>query len=219
MKFKPFSIWYTVENNELIVHLSGRHEDKTKGYYRLFDTEPFFYTDDDVDANSIGAVRVEKNASVNMKGKPVHKVVVKYPFQVPKIRELVSTHYEADVLYENRIRYTHGIRDVIEVPNKRDLLPSDITPSSGSIEPRVVVFDIETMDKNGERDAKYPTAPVVSIAAWDSFTDRYVCILNGSLSEDDTKKAGEFFQQNGWKVQTICVNSERELFEKFTQIV
>lgn len=233
MLLKPFSFWWTTWGNKLIVNMAGRDEHGKKRVYNIEGTEPFFFvlameparTEEDGGLHPRVA-RIEENAARDMKGRSVHKVVTYLPSDVPKLRDLWheagDETMEADVEYGLRTRYEFGVRDVIEVPEGPLIRGEDIKPvalGTTKIKPRVLVFDIETSDKLGFSEARNPTAPVLSIAAWDSFSDRYVCILNGRLKPEERDFAAAFFNERAWKVHIVEVDTEAELFAKWQEFV
>ena len=179
-------------------------------------------------------VRIEPKAAKDfITGKWLDKVVTKFPYDVPKVRDLFGKTWEADVLYENRVRYDLGIKADIDIPpNCTRLHKSQVRPirpprpgKAGfrpngpfkSIYPRLAVYDIETWDKGGFVSPEDPRAPVVSIAAWDSISDRYVCIFNGTLRTGHRDSLTRKFKSPHpnfpeWKVQVVEVATEEELF-------
>ncbi len=65
-----------------------------------------------------GIVRIEPKAAKDfITGKPLDKVVTRFPFDVPKVRDVFGKTWEADVLYENRVRYDLGIKGDIVIPD------------------------------------------------------------------------------------------------------
>lgn len=219
MRFRPFSVWYAIEGGELVVYLAGRDEARKRRVVRVLGTQPHFYATEDKQHDLIEGV--DTWAAKSLDGRPVHRVRVKYPFNVPEVRGEFQETFEADIVYAQRVRYDLGIRNVIRVPDKDTIHASEVVPDdlNPSIEPRVVVWDIETYDKGQFAEPQMPTNPVVSISLWDSYTDRYFTILNGDLSPEQTNRAAAFYAEKGWKVQTICVKNEAELFAVFAAFI
>lgn len=222
-RFRPFKIYYEVlGNRELIVYLCGRNEDKTRGVYELHQTEPYFYvpSHEQVPVNPL-IKKVEEDQASSLWGENLTKVYTFYPFNVPDCRALFTRTFEADVVYENRIRYDLGIKTNIRVPSKRHLMPNEIEPENDSpnIAPRLCVIDIETYDKGGFAEPKYPTGPVVSISCWDSYTDTYLVILNGRLEREDLNKTMAFFRDKEWKVIIKDTPNEAEMFAVFREFL
>lgn len=185
-------------------------------------------------------VRIEpKVAKDFISGKFLDKIVVKYPFDVPKIRDAFGKTWEADVLYENRVRYDLGIKAEIDLPagcerlhrsQVRPIRPprpgqAGVRPNGPfkAILPRLAVYDIETHDKGGFQGPEDARSPVVSIAAWDSQSDRYVCIFNGVLRQAHRDSLTRLFKKphkgrddiKPWQVQVVEVATEEALFETF----
>jgi DNA polymerase elongation subunit (family B) len=226
MQFKPWEIFYSTRNNELILWLCGRSSEGKRVKLPVFETEPYFYVPaGELPGHAVGHTmikRIEPTEMVTLRGEPVDRVTTFFPYQVRDVRGIWSMTYEADVLYDIRMRIDHGIKNVIEVPDDaKVLLPSDIKPVMAPplIPPRVVCIDIEVMDKKGYATPATAEAPVVSIALWDSFTDRYVVLLNGRLTEVEINHAVNEFAKQGWKVQIKDHADERELFASFAKLM
>lgn len=219
MRWRPYSIWYTITNNELIVHMSGRSEDGRRVKVQVLGTKPYFFCPSGEGRAGDVVVEVERNAIMTLAGPwgtsvPVDRCYVRYPFDVPRIRETYGDTWESDVIYERRFRYDHGIRDCIETPDGQSTIwASDIKTSSGlTIEPRVCNFDIETLDG---LDAKNPQAPVVAIALWDSKANNYTALYSGSVKRPEEVQA--WLVSKGLKGKLHILPDERALFGAFTK--
>lgn len=216
MRFRPYSIRYTTQD-ELTVHLYGRNEDGSRGYYQLKGTEPGFWSKDIPRHQKVR--RVDRGQAETLEGDPLNRVVTRFPFEVPDVRRKCSKTWEADVFFANRVRYDHQIRNFIEVPRKKVLTPEELTPipwrESPEPNPRIATFDIEVMDKTGFSEPTNPKGEVISIALHDNYKDKYVALFNGELYNKDREVATGFFKENGLNVQTIELPSEQDLFGAF----
>ncbi len=175
-------------------------------------------------------VRIEPKAAKDfISGKSLDKVVTRFPYDVPKIRDLFGKTWEADVLYENRVRYDLGIRGDIEVPagtercSRSQIRPFRVpkgAPKPPQIQPRLAVYDIETYNKGAFQGPEDPKPPVIAVAMWDSVSDRYVCIFNGVLRASHRSALERKFRAphpgvKEWQVHVVEVATEEALFETF----
>ncbi len=244
MRFRPFQITYEAEDGKTVVLLHGRDEEGIRRTIRVDGTEPHFYgkVSPSADYSQVKeVVRIEKKVAKDfITGEKLDKIVTRFPFEVPKIRDTFGKTWEADVLYENRVRYDLGIKADIDVPKGcqrlhrsqvRPVRPprpgqAGVRPNGPykAIAPRLAVYDIETFDKGGFHGPDDARAPVVAIAAWDSQSDRYVCIFNGVLRQSHRDSLTRKFLEphkdhpigkNPWQVQVVEVGTEEALFEAF----
>lgn len=215
MRFKPFKAYYEVVGEELIVNLCGRSESGERVVKHLTGTRPYLFVPAGTSLRSGLVTDVERDWGVSIRDEPVDKVYAKYPFDLTKLRAMLGKTYEADISYENRIRYDLNIKNVIEVPLDDSIVGDDIAPVEGvKITPRIAVIDIET---GGFSEPRVAAVPVTSIAIWDSFTDQYVAILNGKLSDIDRGFVNAFIKKEGLKAKVIETSGERQMFSVFNQ--
>lgn len=223
VRWRPMSIWYEVNRGtgELIVHLAGRSQDGKRIKVQLLGTKPYFFAPAGEARVEDPVTEIEHSACRTLAGPwgpsiSVDKIYVRYPFDVPRIRETFSQHFEADVTYERRVRFDLGIRDCIETPDGQTVIwPQDIKPSPGpTIEPRICNLDIETFDG---LEAKNPQAPVVAVALWDSKTDLYSGLYSGQLPMPEEVTA--WFTKKGLKGKVHILSDERGLFGAFTKYI
>lgn len=209
--FFPTSIFYNVDNGRLVTWLVGIDEERKARRVPLVGTQPRFWTDDTHIPDHPLITKVTPNAATDMWGKPLTEIQVSYPFEVPDVRDRFSNTYEADITYDKRIRYDHGIRNCIRIPKGKAVLrPADIIPADPMvmIEPRILTMDIETLYSGQGADGKYPTDPVISIAIRDSFSKKYVVLLNGELRGDERER---FLK--------MCAEPKPELTEEYRNVV
>lgn len=248
MRFRPFQITYEAENGKTVVVLHGRDGDGRKHTIRVDGTEPHFYVEpgeaDEVMNNQPDdkemIVRIVPKAGRDfITGKKLDKIVTRFPFDVPKVKDVIGgKSWEADVHFENRVRYDLGIKADIDIPEGKDRIhKSEIKPYRGlrpgkadvrpngplkPIEPRLAVYDIETYNKGAFQGAEDPRAPVISVAVWDSVSDRYVCIFNGVIRSAHRDSIIRKFLKphpgiKPWQVQVVEVGNEEALFTTFNQ--
>lgn len=246
MRFRPFQITYEAENGKTVVVLHGRDEKGAKHTIKVDGTEPHFYVEpgkadavkEDDDLGRAAIVRIESKVAKDfITGRHLDKVVTRFPFEVSKVKDkIVGKTWEADVHFENRVRYDLGIKADIDIPaGKSRIHKSEIKPYRGvrpgqagvrpngplkPIAPRLAVYDIETYNKGAFQGAEDPRAPVIAVAAWDSVSDRYVCILNGVLRSAHRDSLVKRFLKphpgvKPWQVHVVEVANEEALFTTF----
>lgn len=207
MKIKVTQMGYHIEDGRAIVDIWGRGENRNRVHLKLKGVTPKFWLD--VEPRPHPAIRRVVKEGVNLLNKSLWKVETQIPMDVPEVRKHYPTHYEADILFEDRARYDCGIKSVIDVPIKEYILPDDISEAEGDIKPRYWALDIETSDSHGFADAKYPTAEVLSFALYDSEEDKvYACITN-QVEEDKVRK---FLSSEKWLKKHIQTEKKVEPF-------
>ncbi len=247
MRFRPFQITYEAEDGKTVVLLHGRDENGERRVVKVDGTEPHFYVEpgkadkilngDDGEIKK-AIVRVDSKVGRDfITGRRLDRIVTRFPFDVPKVKDAIGgKSWEADILYENRVRYDLNIKADIEIPaGKTRIHKSEIKPYRGlrpgkagvrpdgpikPIEPRLAVYDIETYNKGAFQGAEDSRAPVIAIAVWDSVSDRYVCIFNGIVRSSHRDSIVRKFLKphpgiKSWQVQVVEVGSEEALFSTF----
>ncbi len=149
---------YRVEAGAPVLHLYGRLEDARPFLVRERRLVPRFYVEsqDSERARTKGAVRQAPTDQVTLAGRPVARVEVAEPGDVPALRERLAragvATYEADVRFAMRHLIDRGIRGSVEIRGEGretpgtgvvfedpELVPADWTPRL-----RVLSIDIET---------------------------------------------------------------------------
>jgi len=154
---------WTVKNGGPMVVLFLR-ETESKELYRLGvqGFRPYFWVPCEMDDSNVIP------EAVSADGVPVQRVYTRLPSDVPHERVKYPRTWEADVLFDMRFVIDKGIRYGCEVDGC-NLVPTDVDLQL----PRFHYFDIEVSAPRDQvlevAKAKYP---VVSIATWDSFTQR-----------------------------------------------
>ena len=215
MKAVITNITYSVENNELKVYLHGRSEDRKRISFLLKGTQPHFYVPITTNIPKMSEIVSVEPGYKSIFGAQLKRVNVRYPFQVPTVREGLD-HYEADILYEYRIRYDYGIKGQV-------ILDGDsVTPvdSIGDIFPKFALMDIEVDNSHGGWTADVAEGEVLSISIYD--LDENICyvLLNTALHPmrsdfpDISGKVAQVLQDNKfpeYNIKIIYCNSEKEL--------
>jgi len=225
-------ITYKIVNGEIVVCIYGRGEDGRRYEKPLLGTLPYFYCSE-LPSDMKYVRKVKKNAGTTLDGERVHKIFTRYPSDVPEVRSQFDIYdtYEANVLYNRRIRYDLRIRSGIEFSDdaERSLYPEDITPSDVSIVPRYWIIDIETDDSGEEfADAMHPSAEVVSISIYDNYSDSFYGIINCRGNIDAMRQKVDAEEIMSWfkteydesrNITILYAFDEKTLFDTFDSLL
>ncbi|AXG09637.1 DNA polymerase domain-containing protein [Haloplanus rubicundus] len=178
---------YTVEGQGSdeypVVHLFGRTSDGTAEHVRVLGFEPYFYAptasldDDDLDRDVI--TRTETGYE-SIRGEELTKICTKTPRDVGNIRDEFD-HFEADILFPNRLLIDKDIGSGVRVPVRRlesgsiQIPHDEIEAVEVPTDLRVNTFDIEVDDRSGfPEDGE---EPIICLTSHDSRRDEYVVWL------------------------------------------
>jgi len=166
-----------------VVHVFGRTADNEHEHVRVLGFEPYFYAptdtldDDTLDRDVI--TRTEDGFE-SIRGDDLTKICTRTPRDVGAIRDDFD-HYEADILFPNRLLIDKDIKSGIRVPARRlddgtiQLPHDEIKPVDVEADLRVNTFDIEVDDRSGfPEDGE---EPIVCLTSHDSYRDEYVAWL------------------------------------------
>ena len=184
-------------DTDLILYIWGTKQNGDWIQLKLFGTEPRFWVKTPPDKIAgfphkirRKIVRVERGGKT-LKGEQLHVIYVKYPFEVPEVREPFEWTGQADVPYRQAVRIFYDIGSVIRVPKvcvegKQKLLPDmiELVEKPPDIPPRVILCDIETDDEHGFAEPKYPTGLIHNITAQDLLTGK---LYHGTTAKVDPK--------------------------------
>lgn len=183
--------------------------------------EPYFYAAEPLHSEEV--VQVIPNAKLDMFDKPVNKIIVRTPNDVPSARKKVSFHYEADIPFPFRFRFDKGIKACFEYPIGGHM-PLDIhSCDNPGIVPKTMCIDIETLD---DIDAEEAASPIVSICCKDDSKDKYIVfvVTNKEINKaavteiiDDHLKPYKDYQGVDFVVKTF--SNEPSMFIKFKQFL
>jgi len=228
MRARVTKIIYRVEHDELIVYLFGRFKDKSRMMKRVTGSKPHFYIrDNDVHLikNHEKVTNIVDDGSINVFRKPLRKVVTRYPFDVPIVRENIEWTYEADVKYNNRISIEIG--KYIDVPHDDNNLLQTIEYSEiisrapgDTIILRQWNIDIETEDSI---DAENAPKPITCLTVYDSYDDRFYCLTYLEYNPQKVKsilksEAEKHGIEPPKKIRIIKCKDEAAMLSKFLQL-
>ena len=166
-----------------VVHVFGRTADNETEHVRVLGFEPYFYAPTetlDDDALDRDVITRTEGGYESIRGDDLTKICTRTPRDVGAIRDDFD-HYEADILFPNRLLIDKDIKSGIRVPARR-LDDGSIQVPHDEIEPvpveadlRVNTFDIEVDDRSGfPEDGE---EPIVCLTSHDSYRDEYVAWL------------------------------------------
>ena len=178
---------YTIEGNGSreypVVHVFGRTADNDPEHVRVLGFEPYFYAptesldDEALDRDVI--TRTEAGFE-SIRGDDLTKICTRTPRDVGAIRDDFD-HYEADILFPNRLLIDKDIKSGIRVPARRlddgtiQLPHDEIDPVDVEADLRVNTFDIEVDDRSGFPEEG--EEPIVCLTSHDSYRDEYIAWL------------------------------------------
>ncbi|WP_135302176.1 DNA-directed DNA polymerase [Haloarcula amylovorans] len=185
---------YTVESNGdgefPVVHVFGRTDDDEAVHARVYEFKPYFYapvasaTEDRLrQYDSItGWEDVDENGDPyeSIRGERLRKIFGQTPRDVGQMRDDFD-HYEADILFPNRLLIDKDITSGVQVPARElddgsyQVHHEEVTPVEASAEPRVNTFDIEVDDRHGFPEDGEET--IVCLTSHDSYDDQYIVWL------------------------------------------
>jgi len=175
---------YTIEGQGRdeypVIHVFGRTPDNEPEHVRVLDFEPYFYAptdtlaDADLDRDVI--TRTDEGYE-SIRGEPLTKICTRTPRDVGQIRDDFE-HYEADILFPNRLLIDKDVGSGIRVPTRRlesgsiQVPHDEVEAHDVDADLRVNTFDIEVDDRNGfPEDGE---EPIVCLTSHDSYRDQYV---------------------------------------------
>ncbi|WP_146417008.1 DNA-directed DNA polymerase [Haloarcula hispanica] len=194
VEFVVTQVDYTIEgqgDDEFpVVHVFGRTDDNESVHARVFDFQPYFYaptdsvTEDELrQYDSITdwkAADEDGEPYESIRGERLTKIFGQTPRDVGQIRDDFD-HYEADILFPNRLLIDKDITSGVRVPARElddgslKVHHEEITPVEAHAEPRVNTFDIEVDDRHGfPEDGE---EPIICLTSHDSYRDEYVVWL------------------------------------------
>ncbi|MFD1587162.1 DNA-directed DNA polymerase [Halorientalis brevis] len=186
---------YTIEghgDDEFpVIHVFGRTpEDNEPVHVEVYEFKPYFYaptdslTDRDLNRDRItGYEETDENGEPyeSIRGERLTKIFGQTPRDVGQMRDEFD-HYEADILFPNRLLIDKDVTSGIRVPERRDgddgpirVPHEEVEAVDANAAPRVNTFDIEVDDRHGFPEEG--EEPIVCLTSHDSYDDEYVVWL------------------------------------------
>jgi DNA polymerase I/DNA polymerase-2 len=178
---------YTVEGSgdreRPVLHVFGRTEDNEAEHVRVHGFRPYFYAPTDTlseDDLTRDVITGTEEGYESIRGEELTKIFGRTPRDVGNIRDEFD-HYEADILFPNRLLIDKDVTEGVRVPDRRAddgavyVHHDEVEACEVAADLRVNTFDIEVADRNGfPEDGE---EPVVCLTSHDSFRDEYVAWL------------------------------------------
>jgi len=178
---------YTVEGSgdreRPVLHVFGRTEDNEAEHVRVHGFRPYFYAPTDTlseDDLTRDVITGTEEGYESIRGEELTKIFGRTPRDVGNIRDEFD-HYEADILFPNRLLIDKDVTEGVRVPDRRAddgavyVHHDEVEACEVAADLRVNTFDIEVDDRNGfPEDGE---EPVVCLTSHDSFRDEYVAWL------------------------------------------
>jgi DNA polymerase elongation subunit (family B) len=233
---------YTIEGSgddeRPVVHVFGRrptddgHDELEHVHVHGF--EPYFYApaenvDDERIAQYDGLTdyrETDENGEPfeSIRGERLVKILGRTPRDVGQVRDEFD-HYEADILFPNRLLIDKDIKSGIRVPARRDdddeihVPHTEVEPVDVSVTPRVNTFDIEVDDRQGFPEDGEET--IVCLTSHDSYRDEYVNWLYESPAGVDGPGALADYEpiQDAFEADVRVFNEEEAMLEAFVEYV
>jgi len=184
---------YTVEGGgdreRPVVHVFGRTADNTAEHVRVHGFRPYFYAptdsidEDDLTDDAItGTEETDESGDPyeSIRGEKLTKIFGRTPRDVGNIRDNFD-HYEADILFPNRLLIDKDVTSGLRVPERRAddgavyVHHDEIETSEVAGDVRVNTFDIEVDDRSGFPEEG--EEPVLCLTSHDSYRDEYIAWL------------------------------------------
>lgn len=242
MLAKIASVYWKSNAGDLQVKVFGRFEDGSRLAITVNDTRPHFFvqtsqipdTEEDEDWTVVYKKHtidtrdhieeiVHNTGLVDLFKRPLAIVYTYIPSDVPIVRLVFKTTYEADVVYRDRVAIQTG--KFIDVPKGTKYISINDLKSRQEPKPipfRVLKADIETRDSV---DSEKTPAPVLSIAAHDSFTDIVYVITHLPVNKREViKTLASRWKDNvegkmPYKLSLIQCGDESETLRAFKLLV
>ncbi|MFC3478628.1 DNA-directed DNA polymerase [Halobacterium litoreum] len=178
---------YTVEGSgdreRPVLHVFGRTEDNDAEHVRVHGFRPYFYAPTEnlnEDALTDDVITGTEEGYESIRGEELTKIYGRTPRDVGNIRDRFD-HYEADILFPNRLLIDKDVTSGVRVPDRRAddgalyVHHDEIEACDVAADLRVNTFDIEVDDRNGFPEEGEET--VVCLTSHDSYRDEYVAWL------------------------------------------
>jgi len=237
--FAVTQIDYTVEgrgDDEFpVVHLFGRTPEAEKQVHvEVYEFRPYFYaptdslTDADLQRDRITdweETDEDGEPYESIRGERLTKIFGQTPRDVGQMRDEFD-HYEADILFPNRLLIDKDITSGVRVPVRREAadepirVPHDeIEAVDASAEPRVNVFDIEVDDRHGFPEDGEET--IVCLTSHDSYDDQYITwLLDADEGIDPPEALAEYDPiEDDFEADVRVFEEEEAMLEAFISYV
>jgi DNA polymerase, archaea type len=190
----------------------GRWSDKTKMDFVVQGQMPYFYILES-EEDLIAFPCVKQYGLTSIYGDKLIKLTIDNPFDMWTYKGMFTKTFEADIHYTMKYLIDNDLFDGIEIKDGK-ILPNEV-----EVQPRVMIFDIETDYKGGSNSEMLE--PIISIAMFDSYTNKLYCVATKSDGETFVKKFQSTQKElkTDLEVELQVVSTEQELMQIFKQKV
>ncbi|GGJ08822.1 hypothetical protein GCM10008995_18350 [Halobellus salinus] len=213
-----------------VVHVFGRTADNEPEHVRVLGFEPYFYApteslDDDILDRDV--ITRTEDGFESIRGDDLTKICTRTPRDVGAIRDDFD-HYEADILFPNRLLIDKDIKSGMSVPARRlddgsvQIPHDEVEPVEVAADLRVNTFDIEVDDRSGFPEEG--EEPIVCLTSHDSYRDEYIAWLynapatvDGVESPDDLPGYEPFREDTEVEVRTF--EREEAMLDAFVSYI
>jgi len=229
---------YTVEGDgdreRPVVHVFGRTADNTPEHVRVHGFRPYFYAptesldEDDLAQDVItGSEETDEHGDPyeSIRGEQLTKIFGRTPRDVGNVRDRFD-HYEADILFPNRLLIDKDITSGVRVPERRAddgaiyVHHDEIETCEVDADVRVNTFDIEVDDRSGfPEDGE---EPIVCLTSHDSYRDEYVawlCEAPDATAPSPDELADHDLMDDGADLEVRAFDSEEAMHEAFLDYI
>ncbi|MFC6904607.1 DNA-directed DNA polymerase [Halalkalicoccus tibetensis] len=187
-----YTVEETSDGERPVMHVFGRDDAGESHHVRIYEFRPYFYaptatlTDEDLSDSRITG---HEEGYQSIRGEELTKIFGQTPRDVGNMRDRFD-HYEADILFPNRLLIDKGINSGIRVPDRRDDDGSvrahheEIEAVEAEADLRVHNFDLEVDDRSGFPEEG--EEPIVCLTSHDSTREEYIGWLYIAPESDGT---------------------------------
>ncbi|QLH84460.1 DNA polymerase domain-containing protein [Halosimplex pelagicum] len=235
-----YTVEYSGDDEFPVVHVFGRRETEADDeepqleHVEVYDFEPYFYApienvDDERIAGYDGLVDyretdAEGDPFESIRGERLAKIIGRTPRDVGQIRDDFE-HYEADILFPNRLLIDKDIESGVRVPERRTeddtirIPHQEVETVDDNATPRVNTFDIEVDDRNGFPEDGEQT--IVCLTSHDSYDDEYINWLYNAPDGIDGPAALEAYEpiEDDIDAEVRVFDSEPEMLDAFIEYI
>ncbi|WP_459190984.1 DNA-directed DNA polymerase [Halosimplex sp. J119] len=233
-----YTVEYSGDEEFPVVHVFGRRDTgegrPTLEHVEVYDFEPYFYApaenvDDERIAGYDGLVDyretdTEGEPFESIRGERLVKIIGRTPRDVGQVRDDFE-HYEADILFPNRLLIDKDIESGIRVPERRTdddtirIPHEEVEAVDANATPRVNTFDIEVDDRNGFPEEGEET--IVCLTSHDSYDDQYINWLYQSPGGVDGPAALEEYDpiEDDIDADVRVFDDEAEMLDAFISYI
>ncbi|MXR19652.1 DNA-directed DNA polymerase [Halobacterium bonnevillei] len=229
---------YTVEGGgdreRPVVHVFGRTADNTAEHVRVHGFRPYFYAptdsidEDDLTDDAItGTEETDESGDPyeSIRGEKLTKIFGRTPRDVGNIRDNFD-HYEADILFPNRLLIDKDVTSGLRVPERRAddgavyVHHDEIETSEVAGDVRVNTFDIEVDDRSGFPEEG--EEPVLCLTSHDSYRDEYIAWLYeapDATAPSPSEVADHELLEESADVEVRAFDTEEAMHDAFLEYV